>query len=52
MSTVGLLNRDHKPSRAQIKEALAENMCRCCTYQRIVLAVENASKKLTEARHE
>lgn len=35
MTSVALLERDPTPSRAQIREALAENMCRCGTYQRI-----------------
>jgi len=42
MTAVGLLNRDAHPSSAQIREALADNMCRCCTYQRIQRAVERA----------
>jgi aerobic-type carbon monoxide dehydrogenase small subunit (CoxS/CutS family) len=43
MTAVGLLNRDKNPSAAQIREALAENMCRCGTYQRIQRAVEKAA---------
>jgi aerobic-type carbon monoxide dehydrogenase small subunit (CoxS/CutS family) len=43
ISAVGLLNRDQSPSTAQIREALAENMCRCGTYQRIQRAVEKAA---------
>ncbi len=43
MTSVGLLNRDAAPSSAQIREALAENMCRCGTYQRIQRAVERAA---------
>ncbi len=43
MTAVGLLNRDAAPSRAQIREALAENMCRCGTYLRIQRAVERAA---------
>ena len=46
MTSVGLLNRDAAPSRAQIREALAENMCRCGTYQRIQRAVEQAAEKM------
>jgi aerobic-type carbon monoxide dehydrogenase small subunit (CoxS/CutS family) len=44
MSAAGLLNRDARPSQAQIREALAENMCRCGTYQRILRAVERAAE--------
>ncbi len=43
MGTVGLLNREASPSRGQIREALAEHMCRCGTYQRIERAVERAA---------
>ncbi len=46
MTAAGLLNRDPTPSSAQIREALAENMCRCGTYQRIQRAVESAARKL------
>lgn len=43
MTAVGLINRDASPSSAQIREALAENMCRCGTYLRIQKAVERAA---------
>ena len=43
MTAIGLLGRDASPSSAQIREALAENMCRCGTYMRIQRAVERAS---------
>jgi aerobic-type carbon monoxide dehydrogenase small subunit (CoxS/CutS family) len=46
MTTVALLNRDARPSPEQIREALSLNMCRCCTYQRIQHAVENAAQKM------
>lgn len=44
MTAVGLLGRDEHPGRAQIREALSENMCRCGTYQRIQRAVERAAE--------
>ena len=43
MGTVGLLNREAAPSSGQVREALAEHMCRCGTYQRIERAVERAA---------
>ena len=46
MTAVGLLSREARPSGAQIREALAENMCRCGTYQRIQRAVEQAAEKM------
>ena len=46
MTSVALLERDAEPARAQIREALAENMCRCGTYQRIEDAVVLAAERL------
>jgi len=43
MGTVGLLNREPHPSREQIREALAEHVCRCGTYVRIQRAIERAA---------
>lgn len=43
MGAVGLLAREPRPSSGQIREALAEHMCRCGTYQRIERAVERAA---------
>ncbi len=43
MTAVGLLSRDASPTSVQIREALAENMCRCGTYLRIQRAVERAA---------
>jgi len=50
ITAVGLLNRDPNPSAAQIREALAENMCRCGAYQRIQRAVEKAAEQMAGAR--
>ena len=44
MTSVALLNRNSQPSEGQIREALALNMCRCCTYQRILNAVSRAAE--------
>ncbi len=49
MTAVGLLNREAQPSSAQIREALAEGMCRCGTYMRIERAVARAAAKLAGA---
>ena len=35
MTSVALLAANTQPTRGQIREALAQNMCRCGTYQRI-----------------
>jgi isoquinoline 1-oxidoreductase len=44
MSTVALLGRDADPDDAQIKSALAGNVCRCCAYPRILRAVRRAAE--------
>ena len=50
MTAVGFLAREQRPSEAQIREALAENMCRCGTYVRIQRAVERAAEKMVKER--
>ena len=44
MSAKALLDKTPKPSDAQIRKALAANLCRCGTHNRIVKAVIRASK--------
>jgi aerobic-type carbon monoxide dehydrogenase small subunit (CoxS/CutS family) len=46
MSAVGLLNRNHHPSRSEIIDAMDGNICRCGTYSRILRAVEKAADAL------
>jgi nicotinate dehydrogenase subunit A len=43
METAALLAKNKKPSEADIKNALANNLCRCGTHARIVRAVKRAS---------
>jgi nicotinate dehydrogenase subunit A len=43
MSAKALLDSTPKPTDAQIKEALAGNLCRCGTHTRILRAVKRAS---------
>jgi aerobic-type carbon monoxide dehydrogenase small subunit (CoxS/CutS family) len=43
LSAAALLERNPKPSRAQISEALSGNLCRCTGYTKILEAVEVAS---------
>lgn len=45
-SAVALLEREADPSREQIKEALAGNLCRCTGYTKILDAVEAAAERL------
>jgi aerobic carbon-monoxide dehydrogenase small subunit len=43
LATVDFLRRNPRPSRAEIREGLAGNLCRCTGYQKIVDAVERAA---------
>jgi nicotinate dehydrogenase subunit B len=44
MSTVALLEQDADPDDARIRSALTGNVCRCCTYPRILRAVRRAAE--------
>lgn len=46
MESAALLARNKKPSAAEIKEALARNLCRCGTHPRIIRAVLRASQNI------
>ena len=46
MTSKALLDKNPKPTDAQIKEALAGNLCRCGTHIRILRAVKRASGQL------
>ena len=41
-TATALMERENPPSRAEIREALSGNLCRCTGYQNIVNAVEQA----------
>ena len=43
MESAAFLARTRKPSEAQVKDALANNLCRCGTHGRIVAAVKRAA---------
>ena len=44
MSAKALLDRNPHPSRDEIKEAIAGNLCRCTGYVKIVEAIESVAK--------
>jgi nicotinate dehydrogenase subunit A len=44
MTAADLLNRNPQPQEADVRAALAGNLCRCGTHNRIVRAVMRASK--------
>lgn len=46
MQAVALLKQNRNPSDKQIDEAMAGNLCRCGTYQRIRTAIHEAAKEL------
>jgi nicotinate dehydrogenase subunit A len=46
MQSKALLEQNKRPTDAQIREALANNLCRCGTHVRIVRAVKRAAEKL------
>ena len=46
MSAIALLEQNSQPTDADIDGALAGNLCRCATYQRIRAAIHEAAKAL------
>jgi carbon-monoxide dehydrogenase small subunit len=48
MSAKSLLDRNTNPTEAEIRYALAGNLCRCTGYDKIVRAVQHAAKVLQE----
>jgi nicotinate dehydrogenase subunit A len=46
MTAKGLLDRNTRPSEADVRQALAGNLCRCGTHNRIIGAVMNAAKEM------
>ena len=46
MTAKALLDKTPKPTEAQIRKALAANLCRCGTHNRVVRAVQRAAKEL------
>lgn len=46
MSAKALLDVNHNPSDDELKQALAKNLCRCGTHQRILRAVKRAAAEL------
>jgi 4-hydroxybenzoyl-CoA reductase subunit gamma len=50
LAAEALLRRNPRPSRDEIKEALAGNLCRCTGYVKIIEAVEAAAEMLEVAR--
>lgn len=47
MAAAALLERSPHPSDAEIESAMAGNLCRCGTYQRVKQAIRQASREAT-----
>ena len=45
-----LLEKNPAPSRGEIREAIAGNICRCTGYVQIVDAIENAARRMSAER--
>ncbi len=50
LSATALLAKNKRPSREEIKHALSGNLCRCTGYEKIIEAVELASKNSVSKR--
>src|SRR5438552_3471574 len=50
MSALALLTDEPKPSREAIVRFMNGNMCRCCTYPRIIAAIEDAAQAMKGGR--
>ena len=48
LASVSLLAETPRPTEADIVKALDGNICRCCTYPRILEAVRTAAKRMAE----
>jgi len=46
MAAKALLDKTPRPTDAQIRKALAANLCRCGTHNRVVRAVQKAAKEV------
>ncbi|MBN1104569.1 MAG: (2Fe-2S)-binding protein [Deltaproteobacteria bacterium] len=49
LTGLNLLERNPRPSREEIREAVSGNLCRCTGYQKIVDAIEATSRKTEES---
>ncbi len=48
LTSIHLLQKNPSPSRAEIREGISGNLCRCTGYQKIVDAVEAAARRMKE----
>ncbi len=50
MTAAALLARNPDPTEADIKQALARNLCRCGTHTRMIKAVQRAAREMATAK--
>jgi carbon-monoxide dehydrogenase small subunit len=50
MTAKALLDKEPAPSRERIKEAISGNLCRCTGYNQIWESIEEAARRLREAK--
>ena len=50
LSAQALLNKNPSPTRAEIREGISGNLCRCTGYENIVEAIEATAKELPKAQ--
>ena len=48
MSATALLNRNPHPTELEIREAIEGNLCRCTGYQKIIVAIQEAAKQMSQ----
>lgn len=46
MRSKALLDENHDPTEAEIRDGLEENLCRCTGYKKIVEAVDDAARRM------
>jgi len=52
MTAKALLDKTPTPTDAQIRQGMANTLCRCMTYYRINAAIKRASKTIASASNE
>ena len=50
MTAKALLDKNPKPTDAQIRDGMKNTLCRCMTYYRIQAAIKRAAKTIADAR--
>ncbi len=50
MTAKALLEKEPEPSRERIREAISGNLCRCTGYQQIYESIEEAARRMKEAK--